>query len=318
MARQVFTLLLKSYGILGFLFCVMLALSDQLRSHPSADKKWDLAASWIISPGQAVALTQTGAFLLDARSLDDRLLKSIPTAKIVNWEDYSVPNSPLKGRLLPKDQLAKKLDELGIKHQDKIIVVGDPLDGWGEEGRIVWTLRSAGFHRSYLVDGGADKFLEKQRQGSSALLNEVSRIEPSQVAKESTYDITAENLLAQISRQQIESSVLDVREEREFLGSTPYGESRGGHIPRAKWIYYKDFIDSEGYVKSREKILEILVSKKIPLDKPIISYCTGGIRSAFTTSVFISYGIKAKNYSGSMWEWTSMDANSFPLKKGPE
>ncbi len=28
-------------------------------------------------------------------------------------------------------------------------------------------------------------------------------------------------------------SIIDTREEREFEGSTPYGENRGGHIPKA-------------------------------------------------------------------------------------
>lgn len=318
MARRFLTLLLKSYGILGFLLCIVLALSDQLRSHPSSEKKWNLAASWIVSPGQAVVLKENGALLLDARSLDDRLLKSIPTAKIVKWEDYSLIQSPFKGRLLPKEELLERLQALGKKNQDTILVVGDPLDGWGEEGRMVWTLRAAGYYRSYVVDGGADKFLEKQRQGSSRGFKDLIGNVTAKNEIASAYDITAESLLDQIRKEKNISSVLDVREEREFLGSTPYGESRGGHIPGAKWIYYKDFLDAEGYVKSREQILEILHSKKIPSDKPIVSYCTGGIRSAFTTAVFISYGLNAKNYSGSMWEWASKDANLFPLKKGTE
>jgi hypothetical protein len=36
-------------------------------------------------------------------------------------------------------------------------------------------------------------------------------------------------------------SILDTREEREFYGSTLYGETSSGYIPGSKWIYYKRF-----------------------------------------------------------------------------
>ena len=43
-------------------------------------------------------------------------------------------------------------------------------------------------------------------------------------------------------------ALLDVREPREYAGETPYGESRGGHVPGAKHLFYKALLESDGKV----------------------------------------------------------------------
>jgi thiosulfate/3-mercaptopyruvate sulfurtransferase len=309
--------ILKSYGIIAFAFCLAMAFSDQLRSHPSVEKKWNLTESWIVSPAQAVELKEKGAFLLDARATTDRVFESLPGARTVSWEEFSVAENPLKGRLLSSEKLEKKISQLGVKKNGIILVFGDPLSGWGEEGRIVWTLRSADYPHSYWVDGGVHKFLD-QLKGTNTKGKNTAVIEVKGKYTRASLDIESETLKKEISNAKQPIALLDVREEREYLGETPYGESRGGHIPGAKWLYYRNFLDSEGFVRPKTEIIKLLQSKNITPNTNVISYCTGGIRSAWTTSLFLSYGLKAQNYSGSMWEWASKDAKSFPLQKGRE
>jgi len=318
MARILVTYIFKSYGIIAFLFGLMVAFSDQLTSHPSREKNWNLSESWFVSPSQAVALKERGAFLLDARSLDNRIFTSLPNAKNVSWEEFSVTSQPLKGKLLSKELLEKKIVSLGIKKNDILLVVGDPLKGWGEEGRIVWTLRSADYVQSFIIDGGAQHFLEELKQKPSSHPKEEMIRGQNQKTTATGMNIEAENLQAILQKSNKPIAILDVREEREYTGATPYGETRGGHIPGAKWVYYKEFIDKDGYIKSKLDILDLLHKKNISTENTIVSYCTGGVRSAFTTSILLSYGIKAQNYSGSMWEWSSMDDKKFPLIKGKE
>ncbi len=295
-------------------FCLFLFLTSPSSGHPSASKEWNLNDSWIVSPKQAIRLTAGGAKLLDARHLKDRIINQIQSATVVSWEDFSIPDDPNKGILLPIDLLQRKFKKIGIQKNDVILVFGDPLSGWGEEGRIVWTLRAAEFLNAYLVDGGADRYLQlfKEKANNMSIVKKETTFKNK---NEISIDISAEELKNRISLKKKDISVLDVREEREYRGKTPYGESRGGHIPGAKWIYYKEFMDPEGYIKPKEQILEILKSKNIKPEDEIVSYCTGGIRSAFTTSVLNSYGFRAKNFSGSMWEWSSKDSNLYPLVK---
>jgi thiosulfate/3-mercaptopyruvate sulfurtransferase len=46
----------------------------------------------------------------------------------------------------------------------------------------------------------------------------------------------------------------------------------------------------------------------------VIAYCTGGARSALLSELLRAEGIDARNYDGSMWEWSADAAR--PLVKG--
>jgi thiosulfate/3-mercaptopyruvate sulfurtransferase len=323
MVARIASFILKSYGIIAFAACLLLsAFYEQLRSHPSANKQWDLKQSWIVSPAQAKHMQENGALLIDARAVHLRFLNSLKGSKNISWEELSLPHEPLKGKLLPATELQKKWNELKFKPSDTFLVFGDPLSGWGEEGRLVWTLRMSGFPKSYWVDGGVKNFLFQKNIGSPVEESPSNKIESNKKefipTRQGNFDIDILSLQKSLSQNQTLYTIIDVREEREYLGETPYGESRGGHIPGAKWIFYKDFLDKDGFIKPKEEVLKILKLKNTSTDSTLVSYCTGGIRSAWTTSVFQSYGVRSLNYSGSMWEWSAGDEKVYPLLKGNE
>ncbi|TGN07157.1 sulfurtransferase [Leptospira ilyithenensis] len=306
-------IIFNSYGILAFLTAFVFAVGSDLISADQR-KKWDLAKSWVISAEQAYQLKQSGAVFLDARDISLRFLPRIADIKSVTWEEFSLSGSPNNGKLLPKKDILSKLEKLGITEKTTVVVIGDPLNGWGEEGRIVWTLRSVGYQNSFWIDGGAkaySSYLVEIGKGKPPVKQELK----SNPGKSSELDIDHNQLKSAWRAGDKNLYIVDVREEREFKGETPYGESRGGHIPGAKWIYFKEFLDDKGYLKSKEEIQIILNQQSISKNGTVVSYCTGGIRSAWTTSVLLSYGISAKNYSGSMWEWSALSASDYPLVK---
>ena len=60
-------------------------------------------------------------------------------------------------------------------------------------------------------------------------------------------------------------------------------------------------------VKSAAALRQLLISAGIDPEKPVIAYCTGGVRSAFVVMALRSAGVDARNYDGSFWEWASDD-----------
>jgi thiosulfate/3-mercaptopyruvate sulfurtransferase len=98
--------------------------------------------------------------------------------------------------------------------------------------------------------------------------------------------------------------LIDNREKHEFEGATPYGSSRGGHIPGAFHIDWREFFTSEGILKPREALDSFLKSKGIQPNQEVVVYCTGGVRSAMAFFVFRSLGYKVRNYDGSWWDWS--------------
>jgi thiosulfate/3-mercaptopyruvate sulfurtransferase len=98
--------------------------------------------------------------------------------------------------------------------------------------------------------------------------------------------------------------LIDNREKHEFDGATPYGSSRGGHIPGALHIDWREFFKPDGTLKSRGELNSLLKAKSIHSDQEIVVYCTGGVRSAMAYFVFRYLGYKVRNYDGSWWDWS--------------
>ncbi|TGM57789.1 sulfurtransferase [Leptospira adleri] len=273
-------------------------------SHIFAQK----SESWVLTSGEARALLPNSV-VLDTRSRSVFYREHIDGSRSVSWEEFSVPNLPLRGNLLPAETLKKKFESYGIDSNRPVLVVSESKNNWGEDGRIVWMLRSLGHRSAFLVDGGYSGL----KQLGAPVSNQGA---PKNSGK---FQIKADpNLIATSS--EIKSNLknrryvfLDTREEREFLGETPYGESRGGHIPGAKHLYYKNLLNQDGSLLSSEEISIKLGELGIGRDSIIVTYCTGGVRSAWMTAVLRNEGYNAKNYAGSMWEWSSGNDKDYPL-----
>ena len=269
---------------------------------------------WIINTTQAQKLASQGATILDARSCKIFNRKSLSNATCISWKEFSQPQLPFKGKLLTDDKiLTEKLQAIGISNGKPVIVFGDTINGWGEDGRILWMLRTLGHQKAFLVDGG---FAALVKAGFPTV-NSVNNNPPFRgdfvVNRSKNWEISQNELKANLEDNNL--IIIDTRELREYLGKTPYGEKRGGHIPGAIHIYFKDWLDENGMLFSRDKILEILAKKGITKDKNVVTYCTGGVRSAWSNSVLADLGFKVKNYSGSMWEWSASDEDIYPLEK---
>ena len=133
------------------------------------------------------------------------------------------------------------------------------------------------------------------------------------VASASKYEIKKEEIKDHLPKKDL--ALLDVREPREYAGQTPYGETRGGHVPGAQGLWYKDLIGKDGKLLPRAQIEKVLAAKGVSKDKEVVAYCTGGIRSGWTTLLLTDLGYKARNYTGSMWEWSAQPAAEYPLQK---
>lgn len=270
-----------------------------------------LEQQWVVSAPEAIALINQGATLLDAQGngLGRRRLAG---AIAINWRDFSPTASTARGNLLEDDAiLTEKLQALGISDNTPVVVFANPPRGWGEDGRIVWMLRTLGHQQAVIVDGGYQALIQA---GAARQANRQPEIIPGDftVNRVSTWTIQQQELAQQLTANNV--AMIDTREPREFFGATPYGETRGGHIPGARQLYFKDFLKEDGTLIPNDSIIEKLSEQGISTDTQIVVYCTGGIRSAWLAAVLIPLGFQVKNYAGSMWEWSSGAASTYPLE----
>lgn len=269
-----------------------------------------LEARWIVEAPVAKQLIEQGATLLDARGGiglgRPRLEGAIP----VKWDQFSQVAPARRGKLLDDhDALTEKLQALGISEGRPVVIFGNP-PGWGEEGRLVWMLRTLGHRQAVFVDGGFQALVAAgvpvgQRRRSPPPAGDFV------VQPDLSWDIQRDALKQQLGQGTI--TVVDTREPREFAGQTPYGEQRGGHIPGAVHLYFKALLKDDGTLLDRPALLAKLAERGITRDRPTVLYCTGGVRSGWLTAVLVTLGFPAKNYAGSMWEWSAAPAQRYPL-----
>ena len=270
-------------------------------------------SSWVVSAEQAKQLIDEGATILDSRNVLIWLVGHMPKAVQISWKQFS-QQSPHKGKLLEDAKtLEQKLRKFGIFNNHPVIVIGNPSFpcNFGEEGRIVWMLRTLGHEFAVFVDGGEAALTQI---GFPITLEITKPIFGDFVVKQTNLWLIQQNELQDnlLTQKQI---IIDTRSPQEFAGATPYGEQRGGHIPDAVNYYFKDLLDANGYLLPREQIIAKLNNFGITKDTPIVTYCTGGVRSAFFVAVLADLGfINVKNYAGSMWEWSAEPASNYPLQ----
>lgn len=281
-------------------------------SEPKAAEGPDVS-DWVVGPSEAAAVIEEGnPTVLDTRGRATWKRGHVPGAVPLDWEEFTPSAQAERGRLTRDDAaLQEKLRNLGVSSDRPVIVVGSNDGGWGESGRAVWMLRTLGHEAAAWVEGGHEALV------SEGIEETTEETEPErgdfEVERRDDWSIERDELRSIYRDDDV--VLLDTREAREYRGETPYGESRGGHIPGAEHLYFKELLRSDGRLIADVRIREKLESAGAEPDDTVVVYCTGGVRSAWVTSVLVELGYRdVRNYAGSTWEWSAGATEDFPLE----
>ncbi|WP_298340926.1 rhodanese-like domain-containing protein [Silanimonas sp.] len=249
-----------------------------------------------------VLVEENAATVLDTRGLIAFARGHIDGAARFDW--YDTREGAATGGRLPTDldALARRFAEAGVDDARPVLVCGDGGQRWGEEARVAWTLDVLGKNKVHLLDGGCAAWREAGHAWS---------VGPDFAARSGGFtarpQFHARATKADVRRALADPNItlIDVRARDEFDGATPYGEARGGHLPRAVHLDWRTLSDADGSVLRGEALRSRMNEAGVPGGQPAIVYCTGGVRSAFVTELLREHGIDARNYDGSMWEWAA-------------
>lgn len=244
--------------------------------------------------------------LLDTRSSWKYFIGHIPGARrIDNWQDFTVKVNDAPGILNDdKNFLAEKLRQLGIDHSKSIVIYGDAVDKWRTDGRFYWMFKYLGFKNVAILEGGIDLWKKDTMPLEGGTPDDTS---PSALAPEEIkFDDSVLADQTWIKRRLGSKSlaIIDTRERSEYDGETPYGSPRGGHIPGAVHLDWRDFFTDKGTLKSEAQLKTILNQSGIRPEQEAVVYCTGGVRSGMSFLVLQYLGYKVRNYDGSWWDWS--------------
>ncbi len=287
------------------LFSIMAVGCGSSIKSEKTDGSSEFAGDFVISANEAgKKIGQENVLFVDARGQELAAKGTIEGAVVTDWPSLSTCSEGQAGDadwgLVPTPQdLSGRLQSLGIGPEKEIIVLGQPEDGWGEDGRIVWELRQAGCENVKIVDGGITAMKDSgvPTDGSPGQPEE-SAIDIQSLDK--SHDITTEELQAGYKGY----TIVDVRTVKEYEGARLYDEAQGGHLPGAVNIPYTELFQADGTLKDNETITKLFEDKGVEKGDKVVTYCTGGIRSAYVQLVLEMCGYEdTYNYCQSFWRW---------------
>lgn len=256
--------------------------------------------------GQAVALIEAGATVLDAREPGDFERGRIPGAQNLPWQLFV--SGEASGVLVDNDEHHQNLlQRAGVFAEKPVLIYGNwsAPGAWGEEGRLFWTLEYLGHGKVHILKGGIAAWEGAKRAVErGAVVSPPASPGDFQVQRRASRRASTAELARSLNSSQ-RPVILDSRERVEYEGQVKYGESRAGHIPGAHHLEWRALFDGNGDLRSDDELRRLLADFGATKESPIVAYCTGGVRSGFVYAALRHLGFaKVQNYDGSMWDWT--------------
>ncbi len=181
---------------------------------------------------------------------------------------------------------------------DSRVMVYDAMSG-ERAARLFWFLEFFGHEAVSMVDGGFTAW-------ESARLPVAVRAEPAargnfKARPRRELLATADDVLERLGDSG--TAIVDARSAAENRGEL-VRSARGGRIPGAVHLDWKDNLDPTGRFKPAEELREQYAAIGVTPDREVIPYCQGGYRSANTYVALRFAGYpRVRNYLGSWGEW---------------
>ncbi|MBA3943591.1 MAG: sulfurtransferase [Herpetosiphonaceae bacterium] len=236
----------------------------------------------------------------------------IPGAVFVDWTSDIVDLSdPVPVQVAPPTQYAELMGRLGIGDDTSVIAYDTTLPFFA--ARLLWTLRYYGHANVRVLDGGIKKWQAEGRP----LETMIPRYTASHFIPRPQPALrrTVEEVLAALDGSGV---LIDGRSVEEFHGEQSRA-ARGGHIPGARNVPYRDLVTGPHDTfappeQLRERFLNAGVDIEEARTQDVVVYCNGGVSALVTAlGMELAGGPQAALYDGSWNEWGNRD--DLPLER---
>ena len=289
--------------ILGFL-CLLAATAPAQRYKPQT--KLLVGTNWLARNIQdpSLVLLHIG----DDRTRYDQA--HIPGARFVAMSELVVTRDGIPNELPPVADLTKLVQRLGINEKSRVILYDEELGMAAARGYVTFDYLGLGDNAG-LLNGQLRTW---QAEGRPTTAKAPADAKPSAFEPTPRPEVIATiELIRKVADGTCDTTttLVDARPPAEFTGAMPGQDiDRGGHIPNAESIYWKQAILSEAkpVLRSDEEL-----HKLFPMpgkDAKLVTYCRSGRQASFNYFVMRYLGYPVQLYDGSFYEWSHQPENA--------
>lgn len=247
-----------------------------------------------------------GVVVIDCATLEAYRRAHIPGAVHLTTHFY-IKNDGPPGEdhgtfVMPPPAFENLMSSLGVSNNTTVVTYDD--NNALVAARLWWVLRYYGHDNAKVLNGGWHRWLTEGRK----VTFHATRPQPAtfKAAVRPEVHSDAEHLMA--NHTDPGCQVMDTRTDGEWEGTNSRGNARAGRVPGAvhlEWLNFVSKDDSRRFLAAAE-LQSLLDQAGISRDKPVITYCQGGIRAAHAAFVLHLLGYDdVRVYDGSMRDWAN-------------
>ncbi len=222
----------------------------------------------------------------------------IPGAVFFDIDGVADHATDLPHMMPPPGQFARAVGGLGIGDGETVVV----YDGTGifSAPRVWWMLKAMGHDDVLVLDGGFPKWKREGRAVETGPARTQARFFTALVRPAIQRDFAAVMEIVKDGRAQM----VDARSAARFKGEEPEPRAgvRGGHMPGALNVPWRNVVAADGTVKPPEQLRAAFAA--VDLARPIVTTCGSGISAAVLMLALQEIGAgEVAVYDGSWTEW---------------
>lgn len=234
----------------------------------------------------------------DARA--EYLGRHIPGALFFDIDEIADTTSPLPHMAPPAEKFVSRMRAMGIGDGHRIVVYD--ANGIFSAPRVWWTFRLFGKTDVAVLDGGLPKWLAEGRPVEDGPVPMRERHFTARRNAALVRDVTQVAHAAKLGDEQI----VDARSPGRFRGEEPEPRPglRGGHIPGARNLHYRELLNPDGTMKDEPALRAAFAAAGVDLARPVITSCGSGVSAAILNLALERLGHRRHAlYDGSWAEW---------------
>jgi thiosulfate/3-mercaptopyruvate sulfurtransferase len=203
--------------------------------------------------------------------------------------------------MLPTPEaFAAAAGRLGLSREATTVV----YDGQGifSAPRVWWNLRTMGFAKVFVLDGGLKMWLAERRPVEAAPAQPPVTTLPPRFEPGLVRSLDEVRVLIGDSATQL----VDARAGGRFRAEVPEPRAglRSGHMPGALNVPWQPLVNGDGTLKSADELRAAFIAAGVDLDRPIVTTCGSGVSAALLSLALARLGRgDVPVYDGSWTEW---------------